>query len=55
MAIHPDFPKSPHSILNPDVRWFLADEVLWESRYDELPLPLVGVRTIQSVCCRTDG
>jgi len=36
MAIHPDFPKSPHSILNPDVRWFLADEVLRELRYDEL-------------------
>jgi len=28
MAIRPDFPKSPHSILSPDIRWFLADEAL---------------------------
>ena len=45
MAIHPDFPKSPHSILIPDVRWFPADEVLRESRYDELPPPLVDDHT----------
>jgi len=36
MAIHPDFPKSPHSILSPDICWFPADEVLRESSYDEL-------------------
>ena len=55
MAIHPDFPKSPHSILNPDVRWLPADEALRESRYDELLPPLADVRAIQGVCCRTDG
>ena len=26
MAIHPDFPSSPHVVLNPDVGWFPADE-----------------------------
>ncbi len=43
MAIHPDFPKSPYSILNPDVRWFPVDEVLRESSYDKLLPPLVDV------------
>lgn len=33
MAIHPDFPSSPHAILSPEVRWFSADEVLRESSY----------------------
>lgn len=41
MAIHPDFPKSPHEILNPDIRWFPADEVLRESSYMQLLPPLV--------------
>ena len=43
MAIHPDFPKSPHSILSPDIRWFPADEALRESSYDKLLPPLVHV------------
>ena len=43
MAIHPDFPKSPHSILSPDVRWFPADEALRESSYGKLLPPLVHV------------
>ena len=42
MAIHPDFPKSPYSILNPDIRWFPADEALRESSYDKLLPPLVN-------------
>ncbi len=25
MALHPDFPASPHAILEPGVRWFPAD------------------------------
>ena len=41
MAIHPDFPSSPHAILSPDVRWFPADEVLRESSYEKLLPPLV--------------
>jgi len=36
-------------------RWFPADEALRESSYDKLLPPLVDVRTVQGVCCRTDG
>jgi type III restriction enzyme len=41
MALHPDFPDSPHVILNPDIRWFPADEALRESSYEKLLPPLV--------------
>ena len=41
MAIHPDFPSSPHAVLSPEVRWFPADEVLRESSYEKLLPPLV--------------
>ncbi len=41
MAIHPDFPESPHEILKPEVRWFPADEALRESSYEKLLPPLV--------------
>jgi len=41
MALHPDFPASPHDVLNPEVRWFPADEALRESSYDKLMPPLV--------------
>jgi type III restriction enzyme len=41
MPIHPDFPQSPHTILNPDIRWFPADEALRESSYEKLLPPLV--------------
>ncbi len=41
MALHPDFPDSPHVILEPDIRWFPADEVLRESSYEKLLPPLV--------------
>ena len=41
MALHPDFPKSPHSILDPEVRWFPADENLRELSYEKLLPPLV--------------
>lgn len=41
MAIHPDFPSSPHSILEPNIRWFPADEALRESSYEKLLPPLV--------------
>ena len=42
MAIHPNFPSSPHEVLDPDVRWFPADEALRESSYDKLMPPLVN-------------
>ena len=41
MALHPDFPDSPHVVLNPDIRWFPADEALRESSYEKLLPPLV--------------
>ena len=28
MALHPDFPDSPHAIVDPEIRWFPADEAL---------------------------
>ncbi|MDT8422478.1 MAG: DEAD/DEAH box helicase family protein [Desulfuromonadales bacterium] len=42
MALHPDFPNSPHAILNPEVRWFPADEALRETGMDKLMPPLVS-------------
>jgi len=41
MALHPDFPDSPHVILDPETRWFPADEVLRDSSYEKLLPPLV--------------
>ena len=41
MALHPNFPPSPHVVLDPAVRWFPADEALRESSYDKLMPPLV--------------
>ena len=41
MAIHPAFPTSPHDILDPEIRWFPADEALRESSYEKLIPPLV--------------
>ncbi len=40
MALHPEFPKSPHAILDPSKRWFPADEEL-RDKYDQLLPPLV--------------
>nr|VFJ95228.1 MAG: hypothetical protein BECKLFY1418B_GA0070995_10675 [Candidatus Kentron sp. LFY] len=42
MALHPDFPTSPHHILDPEVRWFPADEALRETTMDKLMPPLVA-------------
>ena len=42
MALHPDFPDSPHAILDPEVRWFPADEALRETTSDKLMPPLVA-------------
>ena len=41
MALHPDFPESPYSILDPALRWFPADESLRASSMDKLMPPLV--------------
>ena len=42
MALHPDFPQSPHAILDPTVRWFPADETLRETSAEKLIPPLVA-------------
>ena len=42
MALHPDFPDSPHAILKPEIRWFPADETLRETSMDKLMPPLVA-------------
>lgn len=42
MALHPDFPGSPHAILDPEVRWFPADETMRETSMDKLMPPLVA-------------
>ncbi len=41
MALHKEFPKSPHTILDPEIRWFPADETLREKGYEKLLPPLV--------------
>ncbi len=42
MAIHPSFPTSPYAVLDPEHRWFPADEDLRDSAYDKLVPPLVN-------------
>ncbi len=41
MALHPDFPNSPYTILDPALRWFPADEALRETSFEKLLPPLV--------------
>ncbi len=41
MALHKDFPDSPHAILDPAIRWFPADEALRASSFEKLLPPLV--------------
>jgi type III restriction enzyme len=42
MALHKNFPDSPYVILNPDIRWFPADETLRETSMEKLIPPLVS-------------
>jgi len=43
MALHKDFPKDPYAILDPNTRWFPADEDLREKgAYEKLIPPLVA-------------
>ncbi len=42
MALHPDFLNSPHAILDPETRWFPADETLRDTSMDKLIPPLVA-------------
>ena len=41
MALHPDFPESPHEIIDPAVRWLPDNEALRDTNYRELLPPLV--------------
>jgi type III restriction enzyme len=41
MALHPNFPDDPHAILEPELRWFPADEALRTSSFEKLLPPLV--------------
>ena len=41
MALHKDFPKSPYDVLQPEIRWFPADEDLRKKGYGKLLPPLV--------------
>ena len=42
MALHPDFPESPHAVLDPAIRWFPADEALRDTSMEKLMPPLVA-------------
>ena len=42
MALHKDFPSSPHAVIDPGIRWFPADEALRETGMEKLMPPLVA-------------
>ncbi|MCF7850005.1 MAG: DEAD/DEAH box helicase family protein [Kiritimatiellales bacterium] len=42
MALHKNFPDSPHAVLDPDIRWFPADEALRETSIEKLMPPLIS-------------
>ena len=41
MALHPNFPQSPHAIIDPSVRWLPDNEALRNTDYGKLLPPLV--------------
>jgi len=41
MALHKNFPKNKFIVLDPEIRWFPADEVLREQGYEKLLPPFV--------------
>jgi type III restriction enzyme len=58
MALHPKFPSSPYSILDPEIRWFPADEALRDTSTDKLMPPLVataGRFRVKNRCIRASG
>ena len=42
MALHKDFPQDPYAILEPEIRWFPADEDLRDQGHEKLLPPLVA-------------
>ena len=55
MALHKDFPDSPYVILDPEIRWFPADEALRETSADKLMPPLVPELRKQVKAWRDSG
>ncbi len=42
MALHPNFPHSPHAILDPAIRWFPADETLRSASFEKGTIAAAG-------------
>ena len=55
MALHPDFPESPHGIIDPSMRWLPDNEALRDTNYRELLPPLVHKIREQVKAWRDDG
>lgn len=55
MALHPDFPDSPHEILAPTIRWFPADEALRDTGMEKLMPPLVAALRVKVKEFRDSG
>ena len=55
MALHPDFPESPHEIIDPSVRWLPDNEALRDTHYRELLPPLVHKIREQVKAWRDNG
>ena len=55
MALHPNFPQSPHEISAPSLRWFPADEELRDTAYGKLISPLVHKIREKVKAWRDDG
>ena len=47
MALHPNFPRSPYAIPQPDQRWFPAAEDLRSTDYEKLLPTLVANRYLR--------
>lgn len=55
MALHENFPDSPHTILDPEIRWFPADETLRNTGAEKLMPPLVPELRKQVKAWRDSG
>ncbi|XHB98138.1 DEAD/DEAH box helicase family protein [Nitratireductor sp. ac15] len=55
MALHPDFPDSPHEILDPTIRWFPADEAMRDTGMEKLMPPLVAALRVKVKEFRDSG
>ena len=55
MALHPDFPESPHEIADPSVRWLPDNEALRDTGYGRLLPPLIHKIRQEVKAWRDDG